>query len=476
VPHCGAVAMKRKRMAIITSYFGGEAYGLLGPQIAATIIRENTPYDCIVIAVAKEDEKTHTKKTLSDFFGKERPIIGFSYLSGREDLFSLAMELKEEGALTILAGPQADRDFLGERDWRNYLHRFHGLSEHFTFSLHGPAEQAIDLLKNLDGPGWRDTPGLLYLSKDGEVVQNPKKHWDERFLNRVQWDNLYRVNSEGIIPLKIATGQVLQQIGCPYAARKRWVEIDYPPLLAGTQAAKARVPLKGCSFCDVAVDKGFYGELDLETVMSQIRYLPEREDGRKIPFELVNENPLPTLTSLLGEAKLRGIRLSQIRLILRTDWLLKGKDKVREALQMASSMDVEILLASVGFESFDDRILANLNKGVNVETNLKAIRLMRQLKEEFPKEWAYSRGEGAIHGFIHPTPWDSQETSSNIQRVILRNSLSNDILPNHSIPLIIHHACGLGGWMREVEVREGVQFARLGSIIGWWQIGDQFIV
>ncbi|MBW2077485.1 MAG: hypothetical protein JRI71_08035 [Deltaproteobacteria bacterium] len=41
--------MAAKRMAIITSYFAGETYGLLGPQAAATIIEEHTPYECIAL-------------------------------------------------------------------------------------------------------------------------------------------------------------------------------------------------------------------------------------------------------------------------------------------------------------------------------------------------------------------------------------------------------------------------------------------
>jgi len=37
---------------------------------------------------------------------REEPVIGFSTLSGREDLFSFANDLNDEGILTILAGPQ----------------------------------------------------------------------------------------------------------------------------------------------------------------------------------------------------------------------------------------------------------------------------------------------------------------------------------------------------------------------------------
>ncbi|MBW1735711.1 MAG: hypothetical protein JRF51_16200 [Deltaproteobacteria bacterium] len=35
---------RKMRMAIIAGYVPGESYGLLGPQMAATVIQENTPY------------------------------------------------------------------------------------------------------------------------------------------------------------------------------------------------------------------------------------------------------------------------------------------------------------------------------------------------------------------------------------------------------------------------------------------------
>ena len=164
----------------------------------------------------------------------------------------------------------------------------------------------------------------------------------------------------------------------------------------------------------------------------------------------------------------RGIRLSRINLILRADWFLKGEAHLRKALGLAGDMGLKILLSSVGFESFDDSILRNLNKGITVETNLKVVRLMRRLKDEFHEQWGYSRAEGAIHGFIHPTPWDTEETAEDIQRVIDQYTLAPDILPDHSIPLIIHHASTLGDWIREVESREGIKFKRYVSVIGWW--------
>jgi len=463
---------KKKKMAIIASYFAGEAYGLLGPQMAATVIQGNTPYECIVVAVAREDDKTALKKGLADYFRGERPVIGFSTLSGRQDLFALAKELTDEGVFTILAGPQADVDYIGEKGWEEHDHRFKGVSDRFSIALHGPAEQAIELLQDLDARRGGEIPGLLCRRADGKVIQRPKRAWDQRFLAKVRWDNIYRVGKGGFEPIKINTGQVIQQIGCPHASKEVWVAIDSPAALAVRDDPNIRILLKGCSFCDVAVDKGFYGALDIETVLSQINCLPERADGRKIPFELINENALPGLPHLLVELRERGGRLSQVNLTLRADWFLKGEGWLRKTLDLAGSMGIRILLSSIGFESFDDSILRNLNKGLRVETNIRAIELMRRLKEQFPEEWGYSRRDGAIHGFIHPTPWDTDETWANIQRRIDRYALTADILPDHSIPLIIHHTSGLGDWIREVERKEGCRFGRLGSIIEWWEEGE----
>jgi hypothetical protein len=461
--------MKKKRMAIISSYFEGESYGLLGPQMAATVIEENTEYECIVIAVASSDDKALIKRFLSDYFDKERHIVGFSSLSGREDLFSFAKELKDEGAITILAGPQAYPDYIGEIGWQENPHRFKGFSDSFSLSLKGPAEQAIPLLKDIENKGqWISSPGVTFISQDFRLISNSSKAWNEDFLKTVNWDNLYRIGKEGLAPIKVTTAQVLQQIGCPHAGSGVTIEVDYPVSLNDPRKRKVSIFSKGCSFCDVATDKGFYGELGMETVLNQISGLPEQEDGRKVPFELINENPLFTLPHLLTEVKKRNIRLSQVNLILRADYFLKGEARLRETLQITQQTGTLILLSSMGFEAFDNTLLLNFNKGIDAETNMKAIGLMRDLKKEYPGEWKYSNIDGSIHGFIHPTPWDTRDAIFNTQRNIAIYGLERDILPPHSTPLIIHHACALADWIREVEAREGIKYKRHGSIIGWW--------
>jgi hypothetical protein len=434
--------MERERMVILTGYVEGENYGLLGPQLAASIIQEKSNYDCIVVTVTREDDKNLLKKALHDYFGNRRPVMGFSYLAGRADLFSLAREFREEGAFTILAGPQSDVDFVGEKGKEDHPHYFQGLSSCFSMAVHGPAEQILPFLN----------------------------------LTKNRWDNLYRLSGGTLTPLPVAAGQVLQQIGCPHASQTRVVELDYPAALRKNEEDRVALSFKGCSFCDVAVDKGFHGALSLDAVLEQIRRLPVRVDGRKIPFELINEIAIPGLPALLAGVREQGLRLSQINLTLRADWFVLGERILRESLASAAALDIKILLGSVGFESMDDRILSNLHKGLNVETNVRAVKLMRELKIEFPRQWAYSRQEGAIHGFIHPTPWDTEETESNNRKIISLYGLLNDILPDRSVPLIIHHASALGDWMRAIEKREDIQFKRDVSIIAWWQIGDRIVI
>ncbi|MCP4694206.1 MAG: hypothetical protein GY859_39600, partial [Desulfobacterales bacterium] len=179
---------------------------------------------------------------------------------------------------------------------------------------------------------------------------------------------------------------------------------------------------------------------------------------------------------LLREIRDRGIRITRINLTMRADWLPPGEKRLREALALAVPMGACIVLTSMGFESFDDDILRNLNKGATVEDNLKAVRVMRRLKEEFPEQWGYLREEGGVHGFIHPTPWDDPAVEANLGKIISRHGLEADILPSHSTPLIIHHGSALGDWIRAIEEKENVRFTRYGSIIGWWEVGGEWML
>ncbi len=469
---------QQKKLLIICGYFKGESYGLLGPQMAATIINDHSDYSAIVIGVTNEDEKSALKKAVYDYFGTQKPVIGFSSLGGRPDLFEFAKELKDEGAVTILAGPQAAPDFKGETEWEKHPHRFKGFSDHFSFAIHGPAQQILPLLEADFKTDFSKIFGLVYKKSDNQIIQNASTKWDDAFLSKVDWNTLHRMNNDTFEPFTITTAQVLSQIGCPHAGKQKEILIDYPAAIAKEGKGKAPISItqKGCSFCDVATDKGFIGALSKEAVKGQLQSLPEMNGNLKITFELINESPLPRLEDLFQTAENHSIKLSQINLTLRADYFLKGIPALEKALEKAQKMNVRILLSSIGFESFDDTILKNLNKGVEVKTNLETVRQIRKLKATYPRHLGYLKDEGANHGFIHPTPWDNGETGRNINKAISLHQLTRDILPPHSTPLIIHHASGLADWIRQIEINENIEFARVGTTIGWWQIGDEFLL
>lgn len=462
---------KTRKIVILTGYFQGESYGLLGPQMAATLINDHTDVEAIVVGVTNQDNPGELRTALTHHFKDQRKIVGFSTLGGRPDLFALAKELKGEGAVTLLAGPQAGPDYNGEVDWQNHPHRFKGMADHFSFALQGPAQQILPVLTaglECDLSGFQ---GILSRNDAGQIIENRPAPWEDASLSRVDWQTLYRLKEGTFAPLTVTCAQVLQQIGCQHAAKKRPVAVDYPWALTknGSLSETATICQSGCSFCDVASDKGYTGAVGKDAVKGQLLCLPQGPDGRKIPFELINESPLFTLPGLLELADDLGIRLSQINLTLRADYLLKGRAPLEQALEMAQKKEIRILLSSIGFESFDDTILKNLNKGVTRRTNLEAIQAVRQLKQKYPAHLGYLKEEGANHGFIHPTPWDTPDISREINKTISMYQLSLDILPRHSTPLIIHHASGLADWIRQIELKEKITFPRIGTFIEWWQ-------
>ncbi|MFC1978459.1 hypothetical protein ACFLVP_00530 [Chloroflexota bacterium] len=462
--------MSQKNMVIVSNYsYEQDNYSLLGPQMAATIIEDNSDYECNVLAIGRDFDKKLAKVCIEKLLDGSQPIVGFSHLAERSDLYNLARELKEEGAVTILGGPQSDVNYVGEIGWQQYDHRFHGLADAFTFAIHGPAEQLVPFL-NSDSGDYQDFNGFLY-AKNGEYKVNPESKWNEARLRRVRWDNLYGIGSDAPESIKVTNVQVLYQLGCPYAAKKTRIGIDYPTNIHNKPFGKTgsiTIDTCGCSFCDVARDKGLGIRMPVDAVLEQIANVPENEDGKKVPFELINENPFLVLRELLLGIKDRGIDISQVNLVTRADWLIKGEDKLRDALGLAEDMGIRFLMSGVGFESFADSILRNLNKGYTVATNIAAVKLMRKLKEQYPDNFLYSPSDGAIHGFIHPTPWDTGDTKREMYRNIAIYGLDGDVLPSTSIPLIIHHACWLADWTRELESKENIKLNRDGSLIEWW--------
>ncbi len=415
--------------------------------MAATFLQRRLSMPSIVVGIERDFSRKGLLRFVNEYYAGKEKIVAFSHLCGRPDLIGLVGELKQEGFRTILGGPQARQDYNGEPDTDAYPQRFKGLKSIVDIAFQGP----VDRLGSED------------LDRRGLLLDFP---WTKDLFLDVDWSNVHTF-SDTLKRLDVRVGQVLNAIGCPYAGKGQAVTLPPPVNLRQRGVPELEVGSQVCIFCDVAQDKGYQGAVDTGKLVAQMTGLPET-GGRKIPFELIDEYPIRSLGRLLDEAKRHEIRLSQINLVCRVDDINAHASGLAEILSLAQSQDVRILFASIGFESFSDRVLQYLCKGITLGDIVKCVDTLRRLKDRFGSHLLYRCDEGASHGFIRPTPWDDGETMREIDRNIFLHRFFEDILPGQSTPLIIHHASYLGDWIRKIESTTGITFGRVGTWIEWW--------
>ena len=432
---------------IIFTHHTGEPHGILGAQVAATFIHRKLSIPTIVVGIERDFAKEELFRFLNEYYAGKEKVVAFSHLCGRKDLIGLAHELKQEGFITCLGGPQVRQDYDGEPAVDSYPHRFRGLKSIFDLAFHGP----VNGLRRED------------LGLRGAILEHP---WTKDIYLEVDWSNVYTFNNT-LEKLDVGLGQVLNAVGCPHAKKAQIVTLPPPTHLRDKGMPELEVESEGCIFCDVSRDKGYYGTVKHDKVIAQIAGLPEN-DGRKIPFELIDEYPIRSVGRLLEETKKHGIRLWQINLVCRVDDINIHASELVEIVSLAQKQDVKIMFASIGFESFSDRLLKYFCKGITLNDILKCVETLRRLKDQFGSYFLYRREEGANHGFIRPTPWDDSEMLQEIDTNIFLHRFYEDILPEHSTPLIMHHASYLGDWIRQIESMTDIAFSRDGTWIEWW--------
>jgi hypothetical protein len=464
---------------IMFTHHTGEPHGILGAQVAATFLQRKLSIPSIVVGIERNFSKEGLLRFIDEYYGGKwshagevlapthrspggtvgsssqsdasllprEKVIAFSHLCGRTDIIELIQELKQSGFTTILGGPQARQDYRGEPNADLYPHRFKGLKSIVDIAFQGPADRLQ----------------AEHLDSGSGLLEYP---WTTDIFLEVDWSNIYTF-SETLKKISVQTGQVLNTIGCPYGNKPHAITLPPPTSLRQAGIPGLEVRSEGCIFCDVSRDKGYHGCVHQDRVMTQIAGLPT-VDGRKIPFELIDEYPIRSLGRLIEDAERREVRLSQIHLVCRVDDINAHASDLVEIMSLARRRSIKIMFASIGFESFSDRLLHYFCKGITVADIVTCVETLRRLKDRFGSHFLYRRDEGANHGFIRPTPWDDSETLQEMDRNIFLHRLFEDILPNRSTPLIIHHASYLGDWIRQIESTAGVTFSREGTWIEWW--------
>jgi hypothetical protein len=432
---------------IIFTHHTGEPHAVLGAQVAATFFQRRLSMPSLVVGIERNFLKDRLLRFVDEYYAGKQKIAAFSHLCGRKDLMKLIHELKQSGFVTLLGGPQSRQDYMGEPATDAHPHRFSGLKSIVEIAVQGP----VDGLRS------------EHLGMRNRLLEYP---WTNNIFLEVDWSNIYTF-SDNLRKLDVKMGQVLNAIGCAYACKPQTITLPPPTDLREKGIPELQVRSEGCIFCDVSRDKGYHGAVDLNRLMTQMRGLPE-VDGRKIPFELVDEYPIRSLGKLLEDAEGHEIKLSQINLVCRVDDINAHASDLSGILCLARSQGVKIMFSSIGFESFCDRLLQYFCKGITVEDIVKCVETLRRLKDRYGSTFLYRRDEGANHGFIRPTPWDDSETMQETDRNIFLHRFFEDILPDHSTPLIIHHASYLGDWIRQIESATEITFSREGTWIEWW--------
>ncbi len=464
--------MPSKRKNLIINRHASLEYsnGILGPQAAATAISNYTNDLCKVYAFNPKEPQVYEMLTaIKEEYKPSETNIGIGGLCCYDkEYYELIRELRNEGYLVYLGGPEAMPNYLGEPDVNINPHRFKGWKKLFEFAVQGDVAYLFPFIDQLNsGIKTSNYPsGILHAN---HAHNTPKLSiFNIGSILNVDWNNLWALDNEIFSPIgQIKYGQVLGQVGCPYTKFKSKMPI---PTFGKMSLVEKTTKLyaEGCSFCSVAVDKGKQKHFTIEQVVKQIENLPDA-DGKKIYFEYIDELPFPTLKNVFPILKEKQIKLDGVRILTRADWFIQSEKVIRKVLEEARAVDTKITLFCMGFESFDEKVLRGLTKGTTVEDNLKAIDLMRKLKQDFPDNWSYSpQDKYTKHGYIAPTPWHTTETLQEELELMKREGLFEDVYGReaHNV-LEIHHATGLGNMIRSLEDEHGLRFNRNGLLIEW---------
>jgi|GEM_PF-1561598 len=209
---------------------------------------------------------------------------------------------------------------------------------------------------------------------------------------------------------------VVAEMGCVWNAPAGKTEfydgvVGRPPQIEATDRAQEQLAglvgaEGGCTFCTFRYlpRAGHRIERRLELVVEQARELV-RLGARGLSLQ--TEHPLPWLArgiEALAEAGLTA-RLDELHVRTIPWLLLRHEPKLVEAIEAARRHGVQLVLAQVGFEAFDERSLAAYHKGISAPENRRAARRLSALEHEHGDAFVGTAG----HGLIPLHPWTRPE-------------------------------------------------------------------
>jgi hypothetical protein len=277
------------------------------------------------------------------------------------------------------------------------------------FAIVGPGRQAMSALlrgdnlsRLLRGDPPDDIPGLWWRGAEGQLdcgghpassgaslseeldPFTPDWNWDYFGPPRAPASNLR-------IPSVIAdfgcvwNRSILSSEGAhsPYAAVSPRVP-DVPMTSRATAVLQGQFIENegGCSFCVLRYAKRTSDKTSavIASVVEQARvHLAHGAHG----LSLQTEHPLPFLVALLDALDQAGLADAIDELHIRTiPWLvLRHREVLEETIVRSKELGIQLVLAQVGFEAFDELSLELFHKGLSGDENRAAARLLTELTE-----------------------------------------------------------------------------------------------
>lgn len=186
----------------------------------------------------------------------------------------------------------------------------------------------------------------------------------------------------------------------------------------------------GCSFCIFQYQEynSFSIEKTTELLLRQTLYLHDVHNVKS--FQIQTENPLPFLNVFLTALLKKELPFHKVSIRTRPDFLLRYKNKLFEALNLAREKDFCLSVEQIGFESFYDNDLTLFNKRVEAKANIDVLSLLREIKNEYGGHVVIDIG----HGIILFHPWTTLESITETLKLM---SQYNDIFPRFFVGHLI---------------------------------------
>ncbi len=194
--------------------------------------------------------------------------------------------------------------------------------------------------------------------------------------------------------------------GPAFDALERGGVSDVVSSLPLTDAARRAVQpyasnTRGCSFCAFRYQPYTIDRVTttISRVIDQMTFLSTRYGVTE--FSIQSENPFRFLEPLITALSESTLRVDKLLIRTFPAILARNADVVRQALSHALDRGIRVRLQQLGFENFSQPELDRLGKGISVEENVAAARLLTELSDAL--------GDGVElfggHGFILFTPW-----------------------------------------------------------------------